>query len=256
MFPSVHVLERQVRSLRAAEGAGSGLIPGTLTGLKQRLAADPGFRVSLLQYVNQLFSSVQAPLGDECFVLGHDSTSVPYSGDGASPFPPAWAQMLSKLSANGSVSGPLPAVACTASWLRRWTEVWGGVSQRLGADTRVFTALRVGLTQLLDDLGGAAGISGSCRGVLPPHRPASLLLNLLENLTRADGFRDWAASLRLRDLWAAGGDASGSVKSLNLDRVEKSLVTMETALRQLKALPSSARASRESLCSVLGSSPS
>ncbi|XP_001496596.3 ATP-binding cassette sub-family A member 13 [Equus caballus] len=247
-------LELQAQSLMSTEDPGLEVVHATLTGLKQLLIVDQDFRISLFQYMSQLFNgSVEVLLGNECFALDNKSiSSVNYSIGGGSSFILPWAQILSNFSANGNVFNEFTAVHCTVSWLQMWTEIWGSISQIFKFDMNVFTPLHVGLTQLLDELGNDVKISKSCRGIFPTHRPAQLMLNLFKNVTQADGFHDWDDFLNLRDLWVALGDALVRVKSLNPDQIEKSLFTLETALRQLKALPLNTNSSREFLNSLLG----
>ncbi|XP_058390822.1 ATP-binding cassette sub-family A member 13 [Diceros bicornis minor] len=245
-------LEIQAQSLMSTEGPELEVIYATLTGLKRLLIVDGDFRISLFQYISQLFNeSVEALLDNECFALDNKNISyVNYSIDGGSLFILPWAQTLSNFSTNGNVFNEFMAVHCTVSWLQMWTEIWGSISQIFKFDVNVFTPLHVGVTQLLDELESDMKISKSCQGVFPTHRPARLILNLFKNVTQADGFHDWDDFLNLRDLWVALGDVLVRVKSLNPDQIEKSLFTMETALHQLKAFPLNTNASREFLYSL------
>ncbi|XP_025778776.1 ATP-binding cassette sub-family A member 13 [Puma concolor] len=246
-------LELQARSLVSTQGPELEVIHATLTGLKQLLVANEDFRISFFQYMSQFFNgSVEALLGNECFALDSKNvSSVNYSTDRGSSFILPWAQILSNLSANGSVFNELMAVRCTVSWLQMWTDIWGSISQIFKFGVNIFTPLHDGLTQLLDELEGDVKVSKSCQRMFPTHHPARLILNLFKNVTQADGFHDWDEFLSLRDLWVVVGDALVSVKSLNPDQVEKSLFTMETALSQLKTFPLNTNASREFLYSLL-----
>uniref|UniRef100_A0A452QTV9 ABC transporter domain-containing protein n=1 Tax=Ursus americanus TaxID=9643 RepID=A0A452QTV9_URSAM len=246
-------LEFQAQSLRSTEGPELEVVHATLTGLKQLLIVDEDFRISVFQYMSQLFNGSVGALSDnECFALDNKSiSSVNYSIHRGSPFILPWAQILSNLSANSSAFNELMAVHCTVAWLHMWTEIWGSVSQIFQFDMNVFTPLHVGLTQLLGELESDVKISKSCQGMFPTHRPARLLLNLFKNVTQADGFHDWDDFLALRDLWVVLGDALVRVKSLSPDQVGKSLFTMETALRQLKTFPFNTNASREFFYSLL-----
>ncbi|ELK13060.1 ATP-binding cassette sub-family A member 13 [Pteropus alecto] len=238
-------LELRARPWMSAEDLGWEVVLATLTGLKRRLSVDEDFRVSLFRYMNHLFnSSGEALLGRECFALDHKSVSfVNDSADGGAPFIFQWPQILTNLSANGSTFNEFAALRCAVSCLRMWAGVWSSVSQILKADANIFSALHVGLTRLLDELESDVNISKSCQGLCPTHRPATLIVDLFKNISRADGFQDWDAFLNLGDVWAALGEESVGVKSLNLGQIEKSLFTLEMALRQLQARPLNARAS-------------
>lgn len=244
-------LELQAQSLVSTEGPAMEVIHATLRGLKQLFMVDDGFRNSVFQYVSQLFNgSAEALLGDECFVLDNKSiSSANYSPDEGSPFILPWAQILSNFSADGSEFHEFTALHCTTLWLHMWTEVCGHIAQIFQLDTSVFTPLRVGLSQLLDELESDEKIPTSCQEVIPNHHPARLILHLLKNVTQTDGFHDWNDFLNLRDLWVAVGDGLVRVKLLNLDQIEKSLFTMETTLSQLKSLDTNT--SREFLYSLL-----
>ncbi|XP_023379940.1 ATP-binding cassette sub-family A member 13, partial [Pteropus vampyrus] len=238
-------LELRAQPWMSAEGPGWEVVLATLTGLKRRLSVDEDFRVSLFRYMNHLFnSSGEALLGSECFALDHKSVSfVNDSADGGAPFIFQWPQILSNLSANGSTFKEFAALRCAVSCLRMWAGVCSSVSQILKADANIFSALHVGLTRLLDELESDVNISKSCQGLCPTHRPAKLIVDLFKNISRADGFQDWDAFLNLGDVWAASGEESVGVKSLNLGQIEKSLFTLETALRQLQARPLNVSAS-------------
>ncbi|XP_034521233.1 ATP-binding cassette sub-family A member 13 isoform X3 [Ailuropoda melanoleuca] len=246
-------LELQAQSLMSTEGPELEVVHATLTGLKQLLMVDEDFRISVFQYMSQLFNGSVGALSDnECFALDNKSiSSVNYSIHRGSPFILPWAQILSNLSANSSAFNELMAVHCTIVWLHMWTEIWGSVSQIFQFDMNIFTPLHVGLTQLLGELESDVKISKSCQGMFPTHRPARLLLNLFKNVTQADGFHDWDDFLALRDLWVVLGDALVRVKSLSPDQVGKSIFTMETALRQLKTFLFNTNASREFFYSLL-----
>uniref|UniRef100_H0WK14 ATP binding cassette subfamily A member 13 n=1 Tax=Otolemur garnettii TaxID=30611 RepID=H0WK14_OTOGA len=250
----LNFLELQAQSLMSTEGEEVEIIYATLTDFKQLLTADEDFRISLFQYVNQLFNdSTEALLDNKCFVFDNKHiSSVNYSTDRGSSFILPWAQIFSDLSANVSMSKEVMAFHCTVSWLQMWTEIWGGIAQIMKFDINVFTSLHVGLTQLLNELENVK-ISKSCQGILPSHHVARLLLNLFKNVTQTDAFHDWDDFLDLRDLLVALGNALAPVKSLNLAQVEKSFFTMETALHQLKTFPLNTSTSREflySLCEI------
>ncbi|XP_073095223.1 ATP-binding cassette sub-family A member 13 [Manis javanica] len=242
-------LEHQAQSLTSTEGSALEVIHTTLMGLKQLLIVDEDFRISLFQYVSQLFNgSVESLLGSECFPLVNKSIhSVNHSTDGRSSSILLWAQFLSNLSADGNVFNEFTAVHCTISWLQIWAEICGSISQILKVDMNVFPPLRVGLHQLLDELESDVKIPKSCQGIFPTHHPAGFILNLFKNMTQADGIHDLDDFLNLRDLW----DAFMRVKLLNPDQVEESLFTMETALQQLTAFPANTNTSREFLYSLL-----
>ncbi|XP_070224967.1 ATP-binding cassette sub-family A member 13 [Bos mutus] len=244
-------LELQAQSLVSTEGPAMEVIHATLRGLKHLFMVDDGFRNSVFQYVSQLFNgSAEALLGDECFVLDNKSiSSANYSPAEGSPFILPWAQILSNFPADGSEFHEFTALHCTTLWLHTWTEVCGHIAQIFQLDTNVFTPLRVGLSQLLDELESHKKIPTSCQEVIPNHHPARLILHLFKNVTQTDGFRDWNDFLNLRDLWVALGDGFVRVKLLNLDQIEKSLFTMETTLSQLKSLDTNT--SREFLYSLL-----
>ncbi|KAK2498527.1 hypothetical protein MC885_007046, partial [Smutsia gigantea] len=242
-------LEHQAQSLTSPEGSALEMVHATLMGLKQLLIVDEDFRISLFQYMSQLFNgSVESLLGGECFPLANKSIgSVNYSTDGRSSSILLWAQFLSNLSADGKVFSEFTAVHCTISWLQMWAEICGSISQILKVDMNVFPPLLAGLHQLLDELESDVKIPKSCQGIFPTHHPARFILNLFKNVTQADGIHDWVDFLNLRDL----SDAFVRVKLLNPDQVEKSLFTMETALHQLMAFPANTNASREFLYSLL-----
>ncbi|EPQ18070.1 ATP-binding cassette sub-family A member 13 [Myotis brandtii] len=246
-------LELQAQSLLSAERPELEVIHATLTGLKQLLMGDEDFRISLFQYVNQLFnSSVGTLLGNECFALNNKITSsMSYSVDGGPPLTLLWAQIHSNLSADGSVLSERMAVHCSILWLQAWAEIWGSAAQMLELDVNVFTPLHIALTQLLGELESDVKISESCQGIFPIHRPATLILNLLKNMTQGGGFHDRDDFRDLRDHWGAVRDALVRVKLLLPDQVEKSLSTLDTALSQLQAFPLNTRAGREFLYSVL-----
>ncbi|XP_008589199.1 PREDICTED: ATP-binding cassette sub-family A member 13, partial [Galeopterus variegatus] len=245
-------LELQVQSLMSTESHEFEVIHATLTGLKQLLIVDEDFRISLFQYMSQLFNgSSEALLGDECFVLNSKYiSSVNYSTDERSSFILPRAQIFSNLSANVSIFNEFMAVHCTVSWLQMWTEIWGSIAQIFKFDMNVFTPLHVGLTQLLDELENDVKIFKSCQEIFPAHHAARLILNLFKNVTQPVDFHNWDDFLYLRDLLVALGNASVTAKSLNLDQVEKSLFTMETALHQLKIFPLNTNTSREFLYSL------
>ncbi|KAI4584687.1 hypothetical protein MJG53_006221, partial [Ovis ammon polii x Ovis aries] len=246
-------VELQAQSLMSAEGPAMEVIHATLRGLKQLFMLDDRFRNSVFQYVSQLFNgSAEVLLGDECFVLDNKSiSSANYSPDEGSPFILPWAQILSNFSADGSEFHEFTGLHCTTLWLHVWTEVCGHIAQIFQLDTNVFTPLRVGLKQLLDELESDEKIPKSCQEVIPNHHPARLILHLFKNVTQTDGFHDWNDFLNLRDLWVALGDGLVRVKLLNLDQIEKSLFTMETTLSQLKSLPLDTNTSRAFLYSLL-----
>ncbi|KAF0873265.1 ABCAD protein, partial [Crocuta crocuta] len=246
-------LELQAQSLRSTQGPELKVIHATLTGLKQLLMVNEDFRISFFQYMSQLFNgSVEALSGRECFALENKNvSSVSYSIDRGSSLILPWAQILSNLSANGSVFNELMAVHCTISWLQMWTDIWGSISQIFKLGTDIFTPLYDGLTQLLDALEGNVEVSKSCQQMFSTHDPTRLLLNLFKNVIQAEGFHDWDEFLSLRDLWVVLSDALVSMNALNPNQVEKSLFTMETALCQLKTFPLSTNASREFLYSLL-----
>ncbi|XP_054582575.1 ATP-binding cassette sub-family A member 13 [Eptesicus fuscus] len=247
-----NLLELQAQSLMSAERPELEVIHATLTGLKQLLMGDEDFRISLFQYMNQLFnSSLGTLLGNECFALNNKITSMSHSVDGGPPLTLLWTQIHSNLSADGSVFGERMAVHCSISWLQKWAEIWGSTAQILQLDVNVFTPLHIGLTQLLGELESDVKISKSCQGIFPIHRPARLILNLLKNMTQGGGLHDRDDFRNLRELWGAVRDALVRVKLLHPDQVERSLSTLDTALSQLKAFPLSTRAGREFLYSVL-----
>ncbi|XDB49958.1 hypothetical protein AB1E18_003527 [Capra hircus] len=246
-------LELQAQSLMSTEGPAMEVIHATLRGLKQLFMLDDRFRNSVFQYVSQLFNgSAEALLGDECFVLDNKSiSSADYSPDEGSAFILPWAQILSNFSADGSEFHEFTALHCTTLWLHVWTEVCGHIAQIFQLDMNIFTPLRVGLQQLLDELESDEKIPESCQEVIANDHPARLILHLFKNVTQTDGFHDWNDFLNLRDLWVALGDGLVRVKLLNLDRIEKSLFTMETTLSQLKSLPLDTNTSRAFLYSLL-----
>ncbi|XP_020919564.1 ATP-binding cassette sub-family A member 13 isoform X6 [Sus scrofa] len=246
-------LELQAQSLMSKEAPEMQGIHATLTGLKQLFATDADFRNSVFQYVSQLLhGSGEALLGNECFVLNNKSLpSVHYSVEKGSASRLPWAQMLSNLTAEGSAFPRFAAVHCTVSWLQMWTGICRSASQVFRLNLGVLTSLHVGLTQLLDELESAVPVPQTCRGRLPTHHPAGLILHLFRNVTQADGFHSWDDFLNLRGLWVALSDGLVRVKLLNLDHVEKSLLTMETALAQLKSFPLHTNGSREFLSSLL-----
>nr|XP_031300822.1 ATP-binding cassette sub-family A member 13 [Camelus dromedarius] len=246
-------LERQAQTPVSTEGPDTAAIHATLTGLRQLFTVDEDFRVALLQYVSQLFNgSVEALLGNECSVLGDKSISpVNYSIDGGSSVIPPWAQILSSPSANGSKLSEFMGVHCTVSWLQMWTEICTYVARMCQLDVSVLSPLHDGLTQLLGELEGDVNIPQGCPGLFPTHHPARLLLHLFTNLTPPDGFHDWGNVLSLKGLSAALRDGLVRAKLLRLGHVEKFLFTVETALSQLKSLPSNTPGSREFLRSVL-----
>uniref|UniRef100_A0A8C2QK58 ATP-binding cassette, sub-family A member 13 n=1 Tax=Cricetulus griseus TaxID=10029 RepID=A0A8C2QK58_CRIGR len=232
----LNFLELQAQSLMSTEGLEPGVIHASLTGLKQLFAADEGFRVSLLQYVNQFFNgSAGTLLPSECIILENATiSSVNYSGNEGASLPFLWTQLFSNLSVNGSVISEFMAIHCTLSWIQTWTEIWGNISQIFKLDLNIFTSLHVGITQLLDELENDGNISKNCQGIVPTYHTARLILNLFKNITQENGFHDWDGLQDLRDLWVSLGNELVAVQSLNLDQAEKSFVTMETSLRQLK----------------------
>ncbi|KAF6086242.1 hypothetical protein HJG60_008437 [Phyllostomus discolor] len=244
-------LERQAHSLVSTEGPAWEATRATLMGLRQLFTEDEGFRVSLLQYVNQLFEgSAAASLGSECFVWGNKSAPpVNRSADGALP----WAQVLSHRSTRHGVFGELQALHCFVPWLRMWAEVWAGTAaQVLQWDAGVFAPLHAGLSQLAEELERGLKISESCRGRFPTHRPARLVLRLLKSLPPGGGSCDREGLLALRGLWAALRGALARVESLPRDQVERSLFAVESALRGLGAFPLNTSAGREFFRSLLG----
>ncbi|KAM5303130.1 ATP-binding cassette sub-family A member 13 isoform 2-T2 [Glossophaga mutica] len=249
-------LELQAHSLVSAGGPAWEATHATLIGLKQLFVEDEDFRDSLFQYVNQLFEgSAGALLGSECFAWGNKSTPpANRSADRGSPLALPWAQVLSNLSTHDGVFGELRALHCFVSWLQMWAETWAGTAQVLQWDASIFAPLHVGLSQLLDELESDVNISESCQGLFPTQRPVRLTLRLLKHLPRGAGFwdRDRDGFLTLRRPWAALRGALARVKSLPRDQVERSLLTVETALRELEVFPRNTSASREFARSLLG----
>ncbi|XP_045684814.1 ATP-binding cassette sub-family A member 13 [Phyllostomus hastatus] len=244
-------LEHQVHSLVSTEGPAWEATHATLMGLKQLFTEDEDFRVSLFQYVNQLFEgSAAASLGSECFAWGNKSAPpVSRSADGGSP----QGQVFSHRSTRDGVFGELQALHCFVPWLRMWAEVWAGTAaQVLQWDASVFAPLHAGLSQLAEELESDVKISESCRGLFPTHRPARLLLRLLKSLPPGGGSCDREGLLALRHLWAALRGALVRVESLPWDQVERSLFAVETALRRLGAFPLNTSAGREFFRSLLG----
>ncbi|XP_060221645.1 ATP-binding cassette sub-family A member 13 isoform X2 [Meriones unguiculatus] len=252
LFSILNFLEIQAQSLVLTEGIAQGVIHASLTGLKQLFAVDEGFRVSLLQYVNQFFNgTAETQLPSECFILENATiSSVIYSRNEGSSLPFSWTQVLSNLSLNGSVISEFTAIHCTLSWIQTWTEIWGSISQIFKLDLSIFTPLHVGITQLLDELETDGNISKNCQGIVPTYHTARVLLNLFKNVTQENGFHDWDSLLHLRDLWVALSNELVAVQSLNLDQIEKSFITMETSLHQLKTFPMKTNASKEFLYSL------
>ncbi|XP_008050014.1 ATP-binding cassette sub-family A member 13, partial [Carlito syrichta] len=242
-------LEHQALYLTSTEGQELEVIHETLTGLKQLLTVDEDFRISLFQYMSQLFNvSVEALLDKECSVLDNKHiSSVNYSTDEGITFILPWARIFSNLSANVSISKEFMAIHCTISWLQMWTEICGSISQIFQFDRNIFTSLHVGLSQLLTELENDVKTSKSCQGIFPTHHVARLILNLFENVTQASDFHDWDDFLDLRDLLVALGNVFITAKSLNLKQVEKSLFTMENTLHQLKTFSLNTNTSRKFL---------
>ncbi|XP_034365421.1 ATP-binding cassette sub-family A member 13 isoform X1 [Arvicanthis niloticus] len=245
-------LELQAQSLMTRGGPAESVIHASLAGLKQLFLADEGFRVSLLQYVTQFFNvSVETLLASDCFIQENVTiSSVNYSGTEGSSLPFPWTHFFSNLSVNGSVISEFTAIHCTLIWIQTWTEIWRSISQIFKLDLRVFPPLHVSITQLLDDLENYGNISRDCQGIVPTYHTARLILNLFKNVTQENGFHDWDGLQDLRDLWVAFSNELTAVQSLNLDHVEKSFITMETSLHQLKTFPMKINASREFLHSL------
>lgn len=250
-------LELQAHSLVSTEGPAWEAILETLMGLKQLFMQDGDFRVSLFQYVSQLFEgSAGASLGSECFAWDNESApAVSRSAAGGPPWALPRAQVPSNLSTHDGKFSEVGALHCCVSWLQMWAEVWAGTAQVLQWGANVFAPLQAGLSQLSDELESDAKSSESCQGLFPTHRPARLVLHLLKNLRPGGGFRDPDGFRTLRRLWAAFRSALVRVQSRPQDQVERSLSTVETALRQLEAFPLNTSASREFLCSLLGVFP-
>ncbi|XP_051020674.1 ATP-binding cassette sub-family A member 13 [Acomys russatus] len=248
----LNFLELQAQSLMSTEGPAQGVIHASLTGLKQLFAVDEGFRVSLLEYANQFFNgSADALLLSKCFILGNATiSSANYSGNKGSSLPFLWTQLFSNLSVNGSVISEFTAVHCTLSWIQTWTEIWGSISQIFKLDLSIFNPLHVSITQLLDELENDGNISKNCQGIVPTYHAARVILSLFTNVTQENGFHDWDGLLDLRDHWVAFGNELAALQSLNLDQVEKSFITMETTLHQLKTFPMKTNASQEFLHSL------
>nr|XP_044991908.1 ATP-binding cassette sub-family A member 13 [Jaculus jaculus] len=246
-------LELRARSLPAAEGQRPGMIHATLAGLRQLLAVDEGFRTALLEYVHRLFGgSAEAPLINECFAWANETiSSGTHSGEAGFARTLRWARVFSNRSAGASVVSELSAVHCTLSWLQMWAEIWGFISQIFQFDLNIFTPLHAGLTQLLDELENAVKISKNCQGLFPPHHAARLILHLFKNVTQATGFYNWDDLLEFRDLWVALGEELATVRSLDLDQLEKSVFIIETSLQQLKTFPVNANPTRPFLQSLL-----
>ncbi|XP_074235807.1 ATP-binding cassette sub-family A member 13 isoform X1 [Saimiri boliviensis] len=246
-------LELQAQSFMSTEGQELEVIHTTLTGLKQLFIIDEDFRISLFQYMSQFFnSSVEALLDNECFISDNRHiSSMNYLRSEESSFVLPLAQLFSNLSANVSAFNKFVSIHCTVSWLQMWTEIWESISQLLKFDVNVFTSLHGRFTPLLDELENDVKVSKSCQGIFLIHNVARLILNLFKNVTQANDFHDWKDFLDLRDFLVALGNALVSVKKLNLEQVEKSLFTMETALHQLKTFPLNTSTSREFLNSLV-----
>uniref|UniRef100_A0A2K5E9S2 ATP binding cassette subfamily A member 13 n=1 Tax=Aotus nancymaae TaxID=37293 RepID=A0A2K5E9S2_AOTNA len=253
LFSIFNFLELQAQSFMSTEGQELEVIHTTLTSLKQLFIIDEDFRISLFQYMSQFFnSSVKAVLDNECFISDNKHiSSMNYSRSEESSFVLPLAQLFSNLSTNVSAFNKFVSIHCTVSWLQMWTEIWESISQLLKFDMNVFTSLHDCFTPLLDKLENDVKVSKSCQGIFPIHNVARLMLNLFKNVTQANDFHDWKDFLDLRDFLVALGNALVSVKKLNLEQVEKSLFTMETALHQLKTFPLNTSTSREFLNSLL-----
>ncbi|XP_037693121.1 ATP-binding cassette sub-family A member 13 [Choloepus didactylus] len=246
-------LELQAQSLTSTGDPELKMVHAALTGLKQLLIVDEYLRISFVQYMSQLFNgSVEALFDNECFAWDNESiSSIHYSTDGESSFILPWTQFLSNLSADGSMFNEVMAIHCTVSWLQMWMEIWGSLSQILKIDMNIFSSLNLGLSQILEELENDVKISKHCQGMFTTYHPARLILNLIKNLIPAAGVHDWNDFLDLSDLWVALGDTLFTVKSLTLDKVNKSLLTLESALHQLKTFPLNTNTSREFFYSLL-----
>ncbi|XP_006874597.1 PREDICTED: ATP-binding cassette sub-family A member 13-like [Chrysochloris asiatica] len=246
-------LELQAQSLRFTEDQGLETIHTTLSNLKQLFIVDEDFRISIFEYISQLLNvSIEALLGNECFASHNENiSSLNYPTDVVSSLVLPRAKNLLNLSANGSTLNEFMSIRCTISWLQMWMEICGNISQLFKFETNVFTSLHIGLNQFLDEVENNVKLSSSCQGIFSTNNPAVLLLNLLKTVTEADGFHDWNDFLKLRELWVALDDVLDMVKSLHPDKVEQSLLTMETTLHQLKTFPLTTNISKEFLYSVL-----
>ncbi|KAM4874915.1 ATP-binding cassette sub-family A member 13 [Thomomys bottae] len=244
-------LELKTHSLRSSKDREMEVIRSTLIGLKQLLVVDEDFRISLLQYVSQLFNgSEQALLNNECFTILDNLSSMNYStSEGASVTLP-WERIISNLSANISVFNEFVAVHCTLSWLQMWTEIWESISQILKFELHIFPPLHVGLTQLLDELEKDVNISQNCQEMFSNHHAARLILNVFKNLMQADDFHGWNSFLSLRNMWVAVEDKLVTAKSLDLEQVEKSFFAMKTSLHQLMSDPLKINISRKFVYSL------
>ncbi|XP_075413429.1 ATP-binding cassette sub-family A member 13 [Tenrec ecaudatus] len=253
MLSIFQFLELQAQLLKSTKGQDLEMIHATLSSLKQLFIVDKDFRISLFDYLSQLFnSSREAKLGIECFSLNNkDFYPLNNSTDGISSFGLPWAQILLNLSARHSTFNEFMAIHCTISWFKLWTEIWESISQIFKLDAIVFTSLHVGLNQVLDELENDAKISKACQGIFSTNHPAVLLLNFLKTVTQAGGFHHRNDFLHLHELWGALGDALVIVKSLHPDKIEKSLFTMEATLQQLKTFPLNTNLSKEFLYSLL-----
>ncbi|XP_045142225.1 ATP-binding cassette sub-family A member 13 [Echinops telfairi] len=253
MLSIFQFLELQAQALKSTKGQDLEMIHATLTSLKQLFIVDKDFRISLFDYLSQLFnSSVEARLSNECFALNNkDFSPLNNSTDGISSFGLLWAQILLNLSASGSTFNEFMAIHCTMSWFKLWTEIWERISQIFKLDAILFTSLHVGLNQVLDELENDVKISKDCQGIFSTNHPAILLLHFLKTVTQAGGFHNWNDFLDLHELWVGLGDALVIVKSLHPDKIEKSLFAMEATLHQLKTFPLNTNLSREFLYSLL-----
>uniref|UniRef100_A0A4X2L2C1 ATP binding cassette subfamily A member 13 n=1 Tax=Vombatus ursinus TaxID=29139 RepID=A0A4X2L2C1_VOMUR len=242
LFSVYNYLELQVKSLIPKEGQETKMIHTTLRSLKQLLIIDKNFRISLLHYLNQLFnSSVEGHLNNECFHLDDRFLSLNWSMDVRNSLILPWIQMLSNLTENIVINESL-AMQCTFSWVQVWFEIWDTVFQVLKFDSKFFLSLQIGLRELSSELGNSFEHLEACQRTFPDHIPMRLIKSLLKNIVQDDDARNWNAFTSLSSML----DNSVTImKSLTTEKVEKSLLTMENEVLQLKESPLNINISRK-----------
>ncbi|XP_074139691.1 LOW QUALITY PROTEIN: ATP-binding cassette sub-family A member 13 [Sminthopsis crassicaudata] len=240
LFSVYNYLELQVKSLIPKEGQETKMIHVTMMSLKQLLIRDTNFKMSLLHYLNQLFNN-SGHLDNQCFYLDDRLPSLNWSVGMRNFLILPWIQMLSNLTENIAINESL-AMQCTFSWVQVWYEIWGNMSQILKFDSKFFSSLQFGLRKLSSQLGNSSERFEACQTAFPDHIPIRLIKRFLKILVQDEDAGNWNA---LASLSSVLDNSVTIMTSLNTEKVEKSLLTLENTMLKLKEFPLNINISRK-----------
>ncbi|XP_043857076.1 ATP-binding cassette sub-family A member 13 [Dromiciops gliroides] len=248
LFSVYNYLAIQVKSLIPKEDQEIKMIHATLMSLKQLLIIDKNFRMSLLHYLNQLFNnSLEGHLNTQCFDLDDRPLPLNWSMDVSNSLILPWIQILSNLTENIVINGSL-AMQCTFSWVQVWFDIFDAMSQVLKFDSKFFPSLQIGLRELSSELGNSFEHSEICQRMFPDHVPIKLITSLLKHIVQDDDdARNWNA---LTGLSSVLDNSLAIMKSLNTEKVEKSLLKVENTVLKLKEYPLNINISRQFIHSL------